>query len=65
MMPHYSQPDNLKFSHREEFGSRLELQEQIKETMSELHDLLEEYGPAWYPQRLQEKVESTLRLLEK
>ena len=32
--------------------------------MRELHDLLEQYAPAWYTQQLHDKAESALHLLE-
>jgi hypothetical protein len=35
------------------------------DTLAELCELLEEYGPRWYTQRQQERAESTLRLLRK
>ena len=65
MIPDCSHPGDSKLSAREPFVSQIELQKQIKETLRELYDLLEQYAPAWYPQELHEKVESLLRLLEK
>ena len=35
------------------------------DTLAELCELLEEYGPRWYTQHQQERAESTLRLLRK
>jgi len=35
------------------------------DTLAELCELLEEYGPQWYTQHQQERAESTLRMLGK
>lgn len=35
------------------------------DALSELYELLEEYGPRWYTQAQEERAESTLRMLRK
>lgn len=61
MISNYSQHEDVKVPAREPFVSQVEFQK-VRETLQEVHDLLEQYAPAWYPEQLQKKVESVLGL---
>lgn len=64
MMADRSQTDVPKFPVREPFFSETVRQELMKQTLRELYDLLEQYAPAWYPERLHKKAESLLQSFE-
>ncbi len=50
---------------RDRSVAQIAAQEQVTQLLAELSILLEEYAPAWYPQELQNRVEQTLRSLQK
>ena len=33
----------------------------MKKSLSEVYELLEEYAPSWYPERLREEIKSILQ----
>lgn len=53
-------PGNGTASMREPFPSTIELQK-MKKSLSEVYELLEEYGPSWYPDRLRKEIQSILQ----
>ena len=57
----YSERGDLKLAQ----PSTPELLEQARETLREMCDLLEEYGPTWYGQSLRDRAQSVLRSIEK
>jgi len=65
MIPSRSQFGGIRLPLHEPGFSQPELQAEIEAMFLNLCDLLEEYAPAWYSDRLREKIESVRRLIGK
>jgi len=63
MDPRGAQPINSRLRSRESLLPQNDLQEQMKEALREVYDLLELYGPIWYSQSLHDKLETILKHL--
>lgn len=65
MIPSRSQFGEVGLPVQDLMGSQAELQEEMEETFVKLCDLLEQYAPAWYSDRLRERTESVRRQIGK
>jgi len=45
--------------------SEIELRERTRSTLAEFYNLLEQYAPSWYPERLRKKAKSVLQMYAK
>jgi len=62
MIPKGPRSGKRELSCREPLVSQMELLENTRKTLAEFYDLLEEYAPSWYPERLRNKARSVLRM---
>jgi hypothetical protein len=60
-MPNHTDPGLWRFPVSEPSVPQPERQEELTETLAKTFELLEEYGPSWYPETLRKKVQTVLR----